>query len=225
MVFQALETLSENFFQGFFRKRFGKLQPVEIAKKLVREMSARKTISATTVYVPNFYLIRMHPQEWMSFCGYASAFVKELEAFLEAQASERGYTLVGPVNVYLEAEENLPQGKLVIHTHLEEEVKEDDFPDGEWCLFCLRGPDEGCEFDIEGGKTIIGRNYEPGICLSDPLVSRKHAQIACVGRRYLLTDLGNVVGTQVNGEKVERMIIKEGDRIKLGETELEVRRK
>ncbi len=222
-IFSTCESLSEGFFKVFFRKRLGRLQPVEIAKQLVREMSLKKTISATTVYAPNFFVVRLNSKDWALFSGFVGSFIKELEGYLEEEAEERGYTLVGPVKVYIEDEEKLGKGEMIIHTHLEEQEVPENLPGEEWIFLCTSGPDEGSTFKLKGENAIIGRDGRNLIHLSDPSVARKHAQLTCTDHQYFITDLGNISGTFVNNERIEKIALKNGDKIMVGSSELEVR--
>ena len=69
----------------------------------------------------------------------------------------------------------------------------------------------------------IGRGRDNSIVLDDMLVSRKHLRITADEEGLLLEDLGSRNGTYVNGRRVERSHLQEGDRIGVGGTTFEVR--
>jgi pSer/pThr/pTyr-binding forkhead associated (FHA) protein len=62
------------------------------------------------------------------------------------------------------------------------------------------------------------------IMLSDPAVSRRHAEIHREGDEWSVVDLGSTNGTEVNGKRVNRHRLNAGDRIAFGESVLEFRR-
>jgi pSer/pThr/pTyr-binding forkhead associated (FHA) protein len=67
---------------------------------------------------------------------------------------------------------------------------------------------------------VIGRSKESDIRLSDPNVSRKHAEIRQEGSTYWIVDLGSTNGISVNGRALKRSKLDDGDRITLGSTEV-----
>jgi hypothetical protein len=65
-------------------------------------------------------------------------------------------------------------------------------------------------------EIIIGRSSELDMVLVEDMVSRKHAKIAASNGQIVIQDLGSTNGTFVNGEKIKKMRLKEGDRILIG---------
>jgi hypothetical protein len=65
-------------------------------------------------------------------------------------------------------------------------------------------------------EIIIGRSSDLDMVLVEDMVSRKHAKIATAGQQIVIQDLGSTNGTFVNGEKVKKVRLKEGDRILIG---------
>jgi hypothetical protein len=63
---------------------------------------------------------------------------------------------------------------------------------------------------------IIGRSSELDMVLVEDMVSRKHARISVQGDQIWIEDLGSTNGTFVNGEKIKRSRLKEGDRVLIG---------
>jgi pSer/pThr/pTyr-binding forkhead associated (FHA) protein len=73
-------------------------------------------------------------------------------------------------------------------------------------------------------STIIGRSKDCDIRLSDPNVSRRHAELRQEGTAYWILDLGSTNGVTVNGRRQQRAQLKNEDRITVGSTELVFRR-
>lgn len=89
-------------------------------------------------------------------------------------------------------------------------------------LHVTRGLDQGTRFSLETGReTVIGRGLDCGVRLADPAVSRRHCRIVVEGSQATLYDIDSQWGTLVNGRRVEFGTIRPGDRIAIGETELQ----
>jgi phosphoserine phosphatase RsbU/P len=74
---------------------------------------------------------------------------------------------------------------------------------------------------LDGEAVSIGRASDCTIPIKDRYLSRKHAEIISVGSGWILKDLGSANGTYLNGTRVERdELLKGGDRIRLGDTEI-----
>ncbi len=71
--------------------------------------------------------------------------------------------------------------------------------------------------------TTIGRERHNHMVVDDPLVSRRHCQIRRGDGEFILEDLGSVNGTFVNGQRIHRHVLRSGDVIRLGRTELTFR--
>src|SRR5579862_9654772 len=81
----------------------------------------------------------------------------------------------------------------------------------------ISGKYQGGEFPVAADKQIlIGRSSDLDMVLVEDMVSRKHARIAMQGDQIWIEDLGSTNGTFVNGEKIKRARLKEGDRVLIG---------
>lgn len=78
------------------------------------------------------------------------------------------------------------------------------------------------EFSLYDGMNTLGRDVTNRIRLLDPRVSRRHCKIRKIGQSLFLFDLGTKNGTRVNGTRVTTRELKLGDRIKVGNTTLEL---
>src|SRR6201995_1795638 len=65
-------------------------------------------------------------------------------------------------------------------------------------------------------EIIIGRSSELDMVLVEDMVSRKHAKITTDDKAVTIQDMGSTNGTFVNGEKVRKVELKDGDRILIG---------
>ncbi|MCR3753758.1 FtsK/SpoIIIE domain-containing protein [Lentzea californiensis] len=98
-----------------------------------------------------------------------------------------------------------------------------DRPSGDAAVVeVVEGPDSGRKFPLHRGTAVIGR--EPGceVRLTDPLVSRQHARLT-ISDVAQITDLGSANGVQLGGAAVSRSVLRPGDRVRVGDTQLQVR--
>ena len=87
-------------------------------------------------------------------------------------------------------------------------------------LVVTGGPDRGKVFELDREVVNIGRDEASTVWLSDPQVSRQHAQLARRGETYHLIDLESRNGTLVNGKRVAACRLLPGDVIRMGRTSL-----
>jgi diguanylate cyclase (GGDEF)-like protein len=86
------------------------------------------------------------------------------------------------------------------------------------CLVVIAGAHLGEIFPVEG-EIIIGRELDAHLRLAeDEGVSRRHARVTPVADGALLSDLGSQNGTYVDGERVQERVLKEGMKIRIGQT-------
>ncbi|MEM1009830.1 MAG: FHA domain-containing protein, partial [Myxococcota bacterium] len=92
-----------------------------------------------------------------------------------------------------------------------------------YALRFVSGKYQGNEFPLKTHQeVIIGRGAEFDITLVEDMISRKHARITFEDGQVVLEDLGSTNGSFVNGERVRRAVVQEGDRILLGTSVLQV---
>lgn len=89
--------------------------------------------------------------------------------------------------------------------------------DRAFALRFISGKYQGGEYPLgDAGELVIGRSSDLDMVLIEDMVSRKHARITLQPGQITISDLGSTNGTFVNGEKVKRARLKEGDRILIG---------
>lgn len=244
-LFSGLEGSLEKYIEGFFKGKFGgRIQPVDIAKKLAREMRDAKKVSVSNVYAPNEYRVYLNPSEWENISNFASVLSRELEDYVKKKAGEKRYTLTGPPSVRFSPDETLDPGNTRIVSGFSEylpqvdtvEVKEDPIENTQPfqpVKDCVRphtaplvygslqvdsGQDEGKVFNLSSGCIAIGRREDCDIVLNDTSVSRVHARLELHRGRYTLSDEDSTNGTWVNGVRITSKVLEPGDVISLGTT-------
>lgn len=92
-----------------------------------------------------------------------------------------------------------------------------------YALRFISGKYQGGEFPLEEEREfIVGRSSDLDMVLVEDMVSRKHAKISTKSGQVIITDMGSTNGTFVNGEKIQKTRLKEGDRILIGTSILKV---
>src|SRR5262245_22926068 len=71
-------------------------------------------------------------------------------------------------------------------------------------------------------EIVVGRSIELDMVRLVDMLSRRHARIECARDQIVIEDLGSTNGTFVNGEKIKRAMLKEGDRVLIGTSILKV---
>jgi hypothetical protein len=104
---QRIESLVEGVFGRAFRAH---VQPVELARKLAKEMDDHRTVSVTRVYVPNEYTVYLAPDDRQQFAGYEDALLNELQEYLREHARREHYALLSEPLVRLETDDELRTG-------------------------------------------------------------------------------------------------------------------
>lgn len=118
-VLRAIEQKIEGLFEGVFGRAFrAHVQPVELARKLAKEMDDHRTVSVSRVYVPNEYTFYLAPSDRDQFEGYEEALVGELQDYLAQHARREEYELLSAPKVSMETDDDLSMGEFGIATRM-----------------------------------------------------------------------------------------------------------
>ena len=215
---RRLGSLVEGFFATTFRSG---LQPVELAKRLIREMDASRTVGVREVWAPNRFVFSLSEQDAQRFEQAEQALVAELRQVVREAAAEHGWGLVGPPEIELEVDDQLGKGRFdCVASFVEgEEELAPQAVEGQPTLVVS----DGRAFRMVKPTLTIGRLPECELVLDDPGASRQHARIRRTESGFVITDLGSTNGTLVNGRQIQEQALQDGDTITIGETDLEFR--
>jgi hypothetical protein len=237
-IFKEFEGKLEGLFEGVFLRAFKSgVQPVELGKKLVRELEGHKTIGVARVYVPNRYEIGLSAKDYARFESYQAVMATELENLLISYIKEKGYAVLDRPRTRMVEVARLREGEFWIKCTIEGELPPERPEEPHAPGIVQRSPAAGPVvlemldtgevsplFDLERETVSIGRTGENGIVLPDPNVSRLHARVEKRGDRYYVVDQGSTNGTWVNEKRVDEARLSEGDVIRVGTTRLMFRR-
>ncbi len=206
---QRLERLVEGVFAKTFRSG---LKPVELARRLTREMDLHRVVGVSGLIAPNHFDIAISPSDYEQFESYAEALTRELSDAVRAHAREETYAFVGPVHVEINADEGVGVGEFLVASEIVEAP-------GGAAVGSLSLTD-GTRIGIGEEPVSIGRLPECDVILGDPNVSRRHAEIRRQGTGFVVVDLGSTNGTRVNGAGVKERRLNDGDEITVGGTKI-----
>lgn len=211
--------------EGLFAKTFRSgLQPIEIAKRVLKEMEARRTVGVSEVWAPNHFEITMSEVDAARFEQVEAALVAELKQVVRDNAAERGWGLVGPPEIELSKDPSMKKGDLdCVASLVEGQDRVEPVKPGSRASVLIHEDGSERAYELTLDVTTIGRLAECDVVLKDKGASRKHAQIREKDGGYTLADLGSTNGTQVNGHTVQLHQLQDGDRITIGATTLDFR--
>ena len=240
-ILRNLEAKLEGLFEGAFSKTFkSKVQPVEIARKLAKEMQDNKSVSISRTYVPHQYVVWLSNDDRAQFEGYEDGVKKELSDYLLEHARSEGLALLTRPTVDFQTDERLGLGEFGIQAMLvrpPEEDRPDSEPEpaefGHTMVYSvdrearkIEPParsggramlvGHGKRTVLSGNRVLIGRSRDCDLTLDDPNVSRRHAELRREGGTWLVSDLGSTNGVKVNGRRVNDHPLSPGDEIVLG---------
>ena len=244
-VLKSLENKIAGVVEGTFSRVFrSEVRPVEIARKLAREMEEHQYGTLSRTYVPNEYRVYLSPRDRDRFASYEEALGDELAGYLLEHARRERFALLSRPVVDFETDDRLRLGEFGIETAVvqpEEAEREaapapEAEPVGRTMVFSaaqrIAEPLEETAsvrqqraLLIYGGRRLmvgprgatLGRSRECEIVIEDANVSRQHAELRPRGGAWVISDLGSTNGTRVNGRTVHSPeVVRPGDEIEVG---------
>jgi hypothetical protein len=213
MGLQGFEQRLERLVEGVFAKTFRSgLKPVEVGRRLTRDMDLHRTLGVNGPLAPNHFTVALAPADSEQFETFAEVLTRELAESVRDHARTEGYGFVGPVHVELHVDPSLTQGQFLVASGFQEA------PGGAavGSIFL----EDGRRVEIGETPLVVGRMPECDVALSDPNVSRRHAEVRRQGTGFVVVDLGSTNGTRVNGAQVKERLLNNGDEITVGATKL-----
>ncbi len=213
MGLQQFEQRLERLVEGVFAKAFRSgLEPVEIGRRLAREIDLHRTIATRGVIVPNAFTVAVSATDRERFASFEGELVRELTGYAAEHARDEGYHFLGPLTVEFATDANLRTGTFLVAS----EVR----PSPAGALTGALVLPDGSRVDVGGQPVVIGRLPDCQITVADPNVSRRHAEVRVEDGRPVVVDLGSTNGTKVNGAPISTHHLDDGDTITVGLTSI-----
>jgi len=211
---KGFERRLERMVEGVFARAFRSgLRPVELGRRLVRELDDNRSVDVRgRTVVPNHFSIQLGADDHEQFADIHDTLTRELCDAAREHARDEGYTFLGPVEVEMVVDERMHTGAFQI----EGRMREGTGGSGAGSLLLPTG-----ERVVLGEHSLtVGRMPESNIVLADPNVSRNHAEIRPKGTGYVVIDLESTNGTKVNGIRVREQELVDGDELTFGNTRI-----
>jgi FhaA, N-terminal domain/FHA domain len=242
-VLRSLESKIAGLVEGTFSRAFrSEVRPVEIARKLAREMEEHKSFSVSRTYAPNEYRVFLSPRDRERFASYEEALAGELAGYLLEHARRERLALLSRPVVEFETDDRLGLGEFGIQTRVVQPEQEQaqppqrDTDSGRTMIYSTAGRvaepleerararQETALLLVDGKRMVIGpagatigRSRQSDIVLDDPNISRQHAEIRPRGGSWVIGDLGSTNGVILNGRRIDGPeVVRPGDEIELG---------
>jgi hypothetical protein len=245
-LFRNFEARIEGLVEGVFSRAFSsEVQPVELARKLAKEMDSHKTASVARVYVPNEYTVHLSPADREKLEGYERSLEQELSGYLLEHARNRGYDLLTRPEVKFNTDDRLRLGEFGIQTRLvkapsREGERPEQAEEGKTMVYTAppkqpsRPPVAGeatsrlpqaviesgdRRIAVPGTRAVVGRSEEADCVLPDPNISRRHAELRQRPEGdWEIVDMNSTNGVKVNGRRLASARLRDGDQVTLGTT-------
>jgi hypothetical protein len=211
-----------------------RIQPLELASAISRELEERSVRVSDRIVVPNAYTISLSHEDFNQIEALRSALENELAAYVERLAAERALSLPADPVVVIRSDPALRSGR-VVATAADPRSRQSPSPLARlrWSAASSRAPmrrqylpaltllgvdgEQMRSYSLDHAPVMIGRRSDNDISLPDLKVSRHHARIDTAGGEWYLTDLDSTNGTRINGDGLTgRKRLWAGDIIELG---------
>jgi FHA domain-containing protein len=250
-VLKSVETTIANLVEGTFGRLFrSEVRPMELARKLAREMDEHRTMSVSRVYAPNEYSVWLSPQDRARYEGVEHEVIGELSAYLLEHARREELILTASPVIVFHTDERLALGEFGIQAQLvrpgghsdeshDAQERQPVSEHGETMIYStsarVRGevaeaqerPSRalvvvsGRRLPVASKGATIGRSRDCDIVLDDAGISRRHAEIRPAAQGWTVADLGSTNGVRLNGRALRgAQALHPGDRVELGSTEI-----
>jgi hypothetical protein len=244
-ILDSLESKIAGLVEGTFSRVFrSEVRPVEIARKLAREMEEHRSNSLSRTYVPNQYQVYLSPRDRERFADYEEQLAGELGGYLLEHARREGFALLSSPDIRFETDGRLGLGEFGIQTAnvtpgpgaADDDFDRDPQESGSTMVYSTAARvaeplrevaavrtrralllHEGRRLVVGASGVTIGRSRQCDIVLDDPNVSRQHAEVRPRGGAWILTDLGSTNGSLLNRRRIDQPeVLSAGDEIEIG---------
>lgn len=198
--------------EGVFSRVFrSDLRPVELGRKMTREMDAWRSVGVNGQLVsPNQFVFSLSAEDAEQFSDVQDALANELAEAAREHARDESYGFMGPITVGFIVDPELRSGVFKVSGKMKAGANGSGagslvLPTGERVMLG--------EF-----RVTLGRLPDCTITLADQNASRQHASIFPRGTSFVVADGGSTNGTYVNESRIVEHELRDGDVIRIGST-------
>jgi len=214
MGLQQFERRLERLVEGAFAKAFRSgLQPVEMGRRLTREMDLQRTVAPRGTLTPNHFTVMVGPADRAHFQPIEAELLRELVGVAKEHARIENYVFLGAAVVEMATDPEMAPGTLEVVGEMRADA-------GGAAQLVL--PD-GSRHNLGAAPVSIGRLPECDVVLADANASRRHVEVRQStdgAGGFVVIDLGSTNGTKVNGVGIHSHRLHHGDEITIGSTHL-----
>jgi hypothetical protein len=189
-LLKSVETTIANLVEGAFGRVFrSEVRPLELARKLAREMDEHRTASVSRVYAPNEYSVWLSPQDRARYEGVEDEVIDELCAYLLEHARREELVLASQPRIEFHTDERLALGEFGIQAQLVRPGGHSEVPH-------RPAPDEPRSVEDHGETMIYSTSARLRRPVEDAHARRQAARALLVvaGRRLPIPPAGATIG-------------------------------
>lgn len=222
---ERFERRLESMVSGGFAKVFrSEVEPVEIASALQREIDQNaRRVSRDRSLVPNRFVVRLSGTDHSRLAPYHDSLVSELTGLVTEHAQLQHYAFPGDVAISLEPDDELGTGQFHIRSAVVATSTSTAAPAVRAAGYLVVND---VVHEVRPPGLVIGRGTDAALRISDPGISRRHAEIRVLGEGRQadleVVDLDSSNGTLVDGRRVKHALLHEGSTIRIGSTDLQL---
>lgn len=201
-----------------------------IAGHLIQEVAnATKRLDKGEIYAPDQFTLSMHPADVEELLAALPRFQSDLEGQIKSGLSRLGFQLVRDPHVTLATDPTVSRWEVRVFAWRSSTPQQPGLTAGAPPRTSeIEAPPPGAFLIVEGKRHFpltrplikIGRRHDNDLILSDPHVSRNHAELRLMAGHYVVVDLASTAGTYVNGRLVKQHILDPGDVISIALVQL-----
>jgi hypothetical protein len=235
-LLSRLESVFESIAEGGFRRLFSpRLQPVEVARALEKEMARRKVVGTASLDVPNRFIAHLNPADYERFASFRDTVERDVAAYLDRRADEERFRPLGRIRVEIVSDANVSRS--LVKAEALFEATADAAPVAElqrtsrFEPIVAKGPsrtlvviaEDGQELRVGHQPVRIGRGVDNDLVLRDVRVSRQHAAIEPSGDGWIVRDMNSTNGTYLEGQRVSEVRVSAAAELSLGGYRIKLR--
>lgn len=206
MALRNIESRLEKIFDRTFSKGLrSPLQPVEMARRISREVDLAARIGPRGRFAPNEIVVHISSADAKRFEGFEKALPAELTTSIKEYALEEGYDFVGPVSMKIVVDPELGLGEMAVRA---------SFTQGAATPTLITPT--GDSYPLGATPITMGRGTDCNVVIGDTNASRRHAELWVVAEGVAVRDLNSTNGTWVNGRRITQAVITPRDDLTIG---------